>query len=174
MLKPSDLPVGPTYFEKWKRVLRTIEFYAAARKITLCIAFPPCTNHSENEIHLFTDLTETGQISSYSSTRLSFKLMFAESEALNVNLNHCLPLSQMCSQTTSLEPEYMVNVTWNVETFKFARRPRLLREMEESASHHWILRSCEKNHPLHWIFTLHKPLGAWNSAFQGPHWDRSN
>ena len=44
MLKPSDLPVGPTYFEKWRRVLRTIEFYAAARKMTLCIALPACTS----------------------------------------------------------------------------------------------------------------------------------
>ena len=89
------------------RAERIIEFYAAARKITLCIAFPPCTSHLEHEIHLSRDLTETGQISSYSSTRLSFKRMFAESEASNL----CLPLSQMSSQTTSLGQEYMVDVT---------------------------------------------------------------
>ena len=93
------------------RAERIIEFYAAARKITLCIAFPPCTSHLEHEIHLFRDLTETGQISSYSSTRLSFKLMFAESETSNIDLNLCLPLSQMRSQSTSLGQEYMVNVT---------------------------------------------------------------
>ena len=88
-----------------------IEFYAAARKITFCIAFPRCTSHLEHEIQLFRDLTETGQISSYSSTRLSFKLMCAESEASYINLNLCLPLSQMSSETTSLGQEYMVNVT---------------------------------------------------------------
>ena len=93
------------------RAERIIKFYAAARKITFCIAFSLCTSHLEHEIHLFRDLTETGQISSYSSTRLSFKLMFAESETSNIDLNLCLPLSPMCSQSTSLGQEYMVNVT---------------------------------------------------------------
>ena len=140
-------------------------FYAAARKITLCIAFPSCTSHLEHEIHLSRDLTETGRISSYSSISISFKLMFAESETSNLDLNLSLPLSQIFSQSTSLGQEYMVNVTWNVETFRFAHRARLLREMEKSASHHWILRGCEKNHLLHCISTLHKPLGTWNSPF---------
>ena len=88
---------------KEKRVVRAhahiIEFYAAARKISLCIAFPPCPSRLGHEIQLFRDLTETGQIS---STPVSFQLAFAESEASNINLNHCLALSQMCNEITSL------------------------------------------------------------------------
>ena len=33
ILKPLDLPIEPAYLEKWRRVLRTVEFYAAAEKI---------------------------------------------------------------------------------------------------------------------------------------------
>ena len=93
------------------RAERIIEFYAAARKITLCIAFPPCRSHLEHEIHIFRDLTETGQISSHSSSQLSFQLILAESEASNISLDLCLPLSQMSNQITSLRPTHMVNVT---------------------------------------------------------------
>ena len=92
------------------RAERIIEFYAAARKITHCIEFSPCTSRLEHEMQLFRDLTETGQISSCSSTPLSFQLIFAESEASNINLNHCLALSAICNQIMNLRLKNMVNV----------------------------------------------------------------
>ena len=59
------------------RAERIIEFYAAARKIDLCTAFRPCTSHLKHENRILRDLTETGQISSHSSSCLSFQLILS-------------------------------------------------------------------------------------------------
>ena len=50
---------------------------SGAGKIDLCTALPPCTSLLEHENHLFRDQTKTGQISSHSSSCLSFQLILA-------------------------------------------------------------------------------------------------
>ena len=54
------------------RAERIIEFHAAARKITLCIAFSSCTSHLEHEIHLLG--TSLRQVKSVRTAQLVYHL----------------------------------------------------------------------------------------------------
>ena len=145
-----------------RRVLRTIEFHAAAENKCWWTWISSRRLPSEPPLSIFGcprwgDDWQWDKPFPYDLEALLARIRSSSYQLkwqiLNFNLNYETLIN------TFIE---VADVTWNVETSLFTRRAPRIGDVQESASHHWISRGCGKKVLMNMNF---KPQIALRTAF---------